>query len=78
MRTVVRSVRLVNRCFWSMGGALSVANRLPGAHHFVTTVYFDTAARDVFHASQAEGRSLKIRAKEYYDLAERGPEAFPD
>jgi hypothetical protein len=44
------------------------ANRLPGAHHFVTTIYFDTAARDVFRSAAGAERSLKIRAKEYYDL----------
>lgn len=44
------------------------ANRLPGAHHFVTTIYFDTAAHDVFRLADGAERSLKIRAKEYYDL----------
>jgi hypothetical protein len=44
------------------------ANGLPGAHHFVTTIYFDTAARDVFHAANGKDKNLKIRAKEYYDL----------
>ena len=39
------------------------ANRLPGAHHFVTTIYFDTPARDVFQRPD-----IKVRAKEYYDL----------
>lgn len=45
------------------------ANRLPGAEHFVTTIYFDTASRSYFRASQQSQHSnLKIRAKEYYDL----------
>lgn len=45
------------------------ANRLPGAHHYVTTVYFDTPSRA--HLRAAAGpldRSVKIRAKEYYDV----------
>jgi hypothetical protein len=45
------------------------ANRLPGAEHFVTTIYFDTPARAYFQAArQNQHRNLKIRAKEYYDL----------
>lgn len=45
------------------------ANRLPGAEHFVTTVYFDTPTRAYFQAArQNQHKSLKIRAKEYYDL----------
>jgi VTC domain len=44
------------------------ANRLPGAQHFVTTIYFDTAARDIYQAARAADHSIKLRAKEYYDL----------
>jgi hypothetical protein len=45
------------------------ANRLPGAEHFVTTVYFDTASLSYFRASQQNQQSnVKLRAKEYYDL----------
>jgi hypothetical protein len=45
------------------------ANRLPGAEHFVTTIYFDTPSRSYFRASQhSQHSNLKIRAKEYYDL----------
>lgn len=44
------------------------ANRLPRARHYVTTVYFDTAARDLYRAVRADPDSLKIRAREYYDL----------
>lgn len=45
------------------------ANTLPGAHHFVTTIYFDTASRALYQAALASGDShLKLRAKEYYDL----------
>jgi hypothetical protein len=45
------------------------ANRLPGAQHFVTTIYFDTPTRAYFGAAQHNQQSnLKIRAKEYYDL----------
>ena len=45
------------------------ANRLPGAQHFVTTIYFDTASLSYFAAAKSNQHSnLKIRAKEYYDL----------
>jgi hypothetical protein len=44
------------------------ANRLPRARHYVTTVYFDTVARDLYRAVRADPDSLKIRAREYYDL----------
>ena len=45
------------------------ANTLPGAHHFVTTIYFDTPSRALFRAATASADShLKLRAKEYYDL----------
>jgi hypothetical protein len=45
------------------------ANRLPDAHHFVTTVYFDTPTRRHFRAAIADGEhNIKLRAKEYYDL----------
>lgn len=45
------------------------ANRLPGAQHFVTTIYFDTASLSYFAAAKHNQQSnLKIRAKEYYDL----------
>jgi hypothetical protein len=45
------------------------ANALPGPHHFVTTIYFDTPTRSHFRAASANFESnVKIRAKEYYDL----------
>jgi hypothetical protein len=45
------------------------ANRLPDAHHFVTTVYFDTGDRGHYRASVADVNSnVKVRAKEYYDV----------
>jgi hypothetical protein len=45
------------------------ANRLPGAQHFVTTIYFDTPSRSYFAAAKSSAQSnVKIRAKEYYDL----------
>lgn len=44
------------------------ANELPGAHHHVTTVYFDTPSRDLFRIAAASDTSIKLRAKEYYDL----------
>lgn len=44
------------------------ANRLPGAQHFVTTIYFDTPDQEVYRTAIHGERNLKIRAKEYYDL----------
>jgi hypothetical protein len=44
------------------------ANRLPRARHYVTTVYFDTIARDLYRAVREDPDNLKIRAREYYDL----------
>jgi hypothetical protein len=45
------------------------ANHLPDAHHYVTTIYFDTASRALYRAAAAlPEHNLKIRAKEYYDL----------
>jgi VTC domain len=44
------------------------ANGLPGARHFVTTIYFDTPGRELFAAARASSQHLKLRAKEYYDL----------
>ncbi|MCX5745304.1 MAG: polyphosphate polymerase domain-containing protein [Proteobacteria bacterium] len=45
------------------------ANTLPGAHHFVTTIYFDTPSRALFRAAHTSVDShIKLRAKEYYDL----------
>jgi hypothetical protein len=45
------------------------ANKLPGPQHFVTTIYFDTSAREQYRAARAHGEhNWKLRAKEYYDL----------
>ena len=44
------------------------ANRLPRARHYVTTVYFDTPTRALYRAVRADDDSLKVRAREYYDL----------
>jgi hypothetical protein len=45
------------------------SNRLPGAHHYVTTVYFDTPSSMHLRAAVASGEhNVKIRAKEYYDV----------
>jgi hypothetical protein len=45
------------------------ANRLPGAQHFTTTIYFDTPSLSYYSAARANMHSnIKIRAKEYYDL----------
>ena len=47
--------------------------------HWVTTVYFDTASRHIFRAQSEHGESMKVRAREYYDvldsLAELATEA---
>jgi hypothetical protein len=57
------SARLPKHRFQGRG-----ANRLPRARHYVTTVYFDTAARDLYRAVRDDPDNLKIRAREYYDL----------
>jgi len=45
------------------------ANRLPGARHLVTTIYFDTPARTHYRTAIGDAdHNVKIRAKEYYDL----------
>ncbi len=44
------------------------ANRLPRARHYVTTVYFDTGARELYRAVRDDPDALKVRAREYYDL----------
>jgi hypothetical protein len=42
------------------------ANHLPRARQYITTVYFDTVAREVYRAVRDNPNSLKIRAREYY------------
>jgi VTC domain len=45
------------------------ANGLPGPHHYVTTIYFDTPTRLLFRTALNDfEHNVKIRAKEYYDL----------
>jgi hypothetical protein len=45
------------------------ANRLPDAHHYVTTVYFDTASHAHYRAAVSNTQhNVKLRAKEYYDV----------
>jgi len=44
------------------------SNLLPDAHHFVTTVYFDTPDRAIFAEATSKEQCVKVRAKEYYDL----------
>jgi hypothetical protein len=44
------------------------ANRLPGAHHYVTTIYFDSDGRDIYRSSIGSEVSVRLRAREYYDL----------
>lgn len=44
------------------------ANALPGAHHYTTTLYFDTAAHHLLRqAARFPHDNLKLRAREYYD-----------
>ena len=41
----------------------------PDAHHYVTTIYFDTPSRTLFRAAASTlDHNVKMRAKEYYDL----------
>jgi hypothetical protein len=44
------------------------ANQLPGAHHYITTIYFDTPSGKHFRAASSGGGSIKVRAREYYDV----------
>jgi len=45
------------------------ANGLPGPHHYVTTIYFDTPSRLLFRTAVNDfEHNVKVRAKEYYDL----------
>jgi hypothetical protein len=44
------------------------ANQLPGAHHYITTIYFDTPSGKHFRAASGGAGSVKVRAREYYDV----------
>jgi hypothetical protein len=45
------------------------ANLLPDAHHYVTSIYFDTPSQTHYRAAVADAEhNVKIRAREYYDL----------
>jgi hypothetical protein len=44
------------------------ANSLPGAHHHITTIYFDTPSGWHYQAASAGAQSIKVRAREYYDV----------
>jgi hypothetical protein len=44
------------------------ANLLLNAKSYVTTIYFDTPSRDLFRLARSERESVKLRAKEYYDV----------
>jgi SPX domain protein involved in polyphosphate accumulation len=45
------------------------ANGLPGPHHYVTTIYFDTPSCRLYRTALRDfEHNVKIRAKEYYDL----------
>jgi hypothetical protein len=45
------------------------ANQLPDAHHYSTTIYFDTPSLALLRAAREQPeQNLKLRAREYYDL----------
>jgi hypothetical protein len=44
------------------------SNSLPGAHHFITTIYFDTPSARHYGEASKGIRSVKVRAREYYDV----------
>lgn len=44
------------------------ANPLPGAHHYITTIYFDTPSGQHYREASSGSRSVKVRAREYYDV----------
>lgn len=57
----------------------------PVSQQAITTIYFDTAERDLFRAADANDRNIKLRAREYdalhpemRALAEREGPAFDD
>ena len=42
------------------------ANRLPDAHHYVTTIYFDTPSSLHYRTATTDTEhNIKVRAKEY-------------
>lgn len=43
------------------------ANTLPRPVHYVTTLYFDSEARDIARACEQGNDNVKLRAREYYD-----------
>jgi hypothetical protein len=59
----------LTRCLPSHRFTGEGANGLPGPHHYVTTLYFDTPSRLLFRTAVKDfEHNVKIRAKEYYDL----------
>jgi SPX domain protein involved in polyphosphate accumulation len=55
------------------------ASRLAEAHHFATTVYFDTPTHALWKAACADvEHNVKVRAREYYDLRATHPSAVAD
>lgn len=45
------------------------ASRLSDPHHYITTVYFDTASRSHYLASHRNrSHNVKVRVREYYDV----------
>ena len=44
------------------------AKRGHSVQHYITTVYFDTAERDIYWTSLRSRSALKLRAREYYEV----------
>jgi hypothetical protein len=68
-------LELVDELVSALGEHLSLhrfsgegSNSLPGAHHYITTIYFDTPSARHFSEATRGIRSLKVRAREYYDV----------
>lgn len=73
-RTVVAEINARLRVHRHRGAG----STLVGAHHFVTTIYFDTPSRTLFQAAATSiDRHVKLRAKEYHD-ANPQPETATD
>jgi hypothetical protein len=50
----------------------------PCGEHYATTVYFDTAGRDLYRAAVSEPVHVKVRAREYYEVCADGSEVDDD
>jgi SPX domain protein involved in polyphosphate accumulation len=50
----------------------NLSARQPGASHYVTSLYFDSASHEIAHACASEPDSTKLRAREYFDCSSSG------